>query len=447
MTDSDAATLLDDLIKKAKAAGADAADALLVEEVALSHAQRLGALERLEREESRDLGLRVLIGHRQAIVSSTDTAPEALDALVERVVAMARSVPEDDFCGLAAPEQLARELPALDIYEDEEPAPELLIERAKACEDAARAVPGITNSEGAEAGWGQARVTLAASNGFRGGYALSHHSIGVSVVAGEGLNMERDYEFCTKVHSADLEAPEEIGRRAAEKAVKRLGARKAGTGKVPVVFDPRIAGSLLRHLASAINGSAVARDTSFLKDKMGEPVFAPGITIVDDPHRPRGLRSKPFDGEGVANRRRDVIEDGRLTTWILDLRSARQLGLETTGHAARGTASPPGPATTNFYLEPGAQSPQDLIGEIQEGLYVTEMMGMGVNGVTGDYSRGAAGFWIERGELAYPVSEVTVAGNLKDMFMALTPADDLEFRYGVDAPTIRVEGTTVAGGA
>ncbi len=445
MTDIDAASLLDDLIKKAKAAGADAADALLVEEVALSHAQRLGALERLEREESRDLGLRVLIGHRQAIVSSTDTAPAALDALVERVIAMAKSVPEDLHCGLAEPGQIAKELPELDIAEQAEPAPEDLIERAKACEEAARAVPGITNSEGAEASWGRSRITLAASNGFSGGYGVSRHSLGVSVLAGEGLNMERDYEFTTKVYAGDMESPEEVGKRAADKAVKRLGARKAGTGKVPVVYDPRVSGGLLRHLSGAINGNAIARDTSFLKDRMGEQVFAPGITIVDDPHRARGLRSKPFDGEGVANRRRKVVEDGRLTTWILDLRSARQLGLETTGHAARGTSSPPGPAVSNFYLEPGDQSPEELMADIEQGFYITEMMGMGVNGVTGDYSRGAAGFWIEKGELAYPVNEVTVAGNLKEMFAALTPANDLEFRYGTDAPTLRIEAMTVAG--
>ena len=445
MTDAQSLDLLDSLLAKAKAAGADAADALLVDSTSLSHAQRLGALERLEREESHDLGLRVLIGRRQAIASTTDTAAEALDALVERAVAMARAVPEDQFCGLAEPERLAGEGPALDGLDPEEPSPETLIERARACEEAARAVPGVTNSEGAEAGWGRSAVALAASNGFRGSYAATRHSIGVSVLAGEGLNMERDYEFSTRVHGADLEDPEEIGRRAGERTVRRLGARKPETGKVPVVYDPRVSGSLLRHLAGAINGVAIARDTSFLKDRLGEPVFAEGLSVIDDPHRPRGLRSKPFDGEGIANRRRAVIEDGRLTTWILDLRSARQLGLESTGHAARGTSSPPSPATTNLYLEPGAQSPEALIGEIEQGFYVTEMMGMGVNGVTGDYSRGAAGYWIEQGALAHPVSEVTIAGNLKEMFRNLTPASDLTFRFGVDAPTLRIDGMTVAG--
>ncbi len=440
-----ALALLDALLAKARARGADAADAVLVGSVALSNAQRLGELERLEREESQDLGLRVLVGRRQAIVSSTDTAPEALDGLVEQALAMAKSVPEDKYCGLAEPDQLAAEPPELDMIDPEEPAPETLIERARACEAAARAVKGVTNSEGAEASWSMSRVALAASNGFSGSYAGSRHSLGVSVLAGEGLAMERDYDFTSTVFAADLEDPETVGRRAGERAVRRLGPKKAATAKVPVVYDPRISGGLLGHLASAINGTAIARGTSFLKDKMGKAVFATGLNVIDDPHRPRGLRSKPFDAEGLANRRRAVVENGVLKTWFLDLRSARQLGLASTGNASRGTSSPPGPAATNLYLEPGSQSPEALIGEIDAGFYVTEMMGMGINGVTGDYSRGAAGFWIEKGALTYPVSEVTVAGNLKDMFLALTPADDLVFRYGINAPTLRVDGMTVAG--
>jgi PmbA protein len=443
--DTDALNLLDDLIAKAKAAGAEAADAVFVSGVSLSHAQRLGALERLERSEGQDLGLRVLIGKRQAIVSSTDRSPEVLAELIERAIAMARCVPEDPYCGLAEPSQLARDIPALENCDPAEPAPEVLIERAKACEEAARAVSGVTNSEGAEAGWSLTRIALAASNGFAATYAGSRHSLGVSVLAGEGLGMERDYDFSSSVYGADLEDPAAVGRRAGEQTVRRLGARKAKTGKVPIVYDPRVSNSLLRHLASAISGPAIARGTSFLKDKLGEPIFPSAISIIDDPHRPRGLRSKPFDGEGVANARRAIVEDGRLTTWIMSLSSARQLGLETTGHAARGTSSPPSPAVTNLYMEPGTLTPAELMADIASGFYVTEMMGMGVNGVTGDYSRGASGFWIEKGELAYPVSEVTVASNLKNIFANLTPANDLTFRYGADAPTLRVEGRTVAG--
>ena len=437
--------LLDGLIRKARAAGAEACDALLVESVSLSHAQRLGALERLEREESRELGLRVLIGRRQAIASTTDTAPAALAALVERAVAMARAVPEDLYCGLAEPAELATTIPEIDSLDTEEPAPAVLIERARACEEAARAVPGISNSEGAEAGWSRDTIAVAASNGFTGTYGISRHGLAVSVIAGEALEMERDYEFARSVHGADLEDAETVGRRAGERTVKRLGARKPETGRVPVVYDPRVAGSLLRHLSGAINGTAIARDTSFLKDRLGEAVFGPGITVIDDPHRPRGLRSKPFDDEGIGNTRRKVVENGRLTTWVLDLRSARQLGLESTGHADRDADALPSPSVTNFYLEPGALSPKALIGDVEQGFYVLETMGMGVSNVTGDYSLGAAGFWIDKGEIAYPVSEVTIAGNLKDMFKELTPADDLVFRYGIDSPTLRVEGMTVAG--
>lgn len=443
--DSNALNLLDDLLAKAKAAGAEAADAVLFESAALSHAQRLGEMERLEREESRDLGLRVFLGRQQAFVSSTDMTTAALDEIVARAMAMAKSVPEDPYCGLAEPGETAIDIPDIDLFDETEPAPEVLIERAKACEDAARAVEGVTNSEGAEASWSRSRIALATSNGFAGGYAISRHGMGVAVLAGEGLAMERDYDFTTEVYGADLEDPDIIGRRAGEKTVKRLGARKPETGKVPVVYDPRVANGLLRHMAGAISGPAVARGTSFLKDKLGEVIFAEGVTIIDDPHRARGLGSKPFDGEGLANKRRKIIDGGRLTTWIMSLSSARQLGLKSTGHASRGTSGPPGPSTTNLYMEPGPCSPDDLIADIAQGFYINELMGMGINGVTGDYSRGAAGFWIENGKLTHPVSEATVAGNLKEMFRNLTPANNLEFRYGTNAPTIRIEGMTVAG--
>jgi PmbA protein len=436
---------LGDLIAKARRAGADAADAVLFEGVSLSHARRLGRTEKLERSESYDLGLRVFIGRRQAIVSSNDRAPMHLDGLVERAIAMAKAVPEDPFCGLAEPGEIAQRWPELDMVDGEEPAPERLIERAAAAEDAALAVSGVTNSEGAEASWGSSRVALAASNGFAGTYAGTGHSVSVAVLAGEGTGMERDYDYTSAVHAADLRDPSAVGREAGTRTVRRLGARKVETCRVPVVFDPRVASSLLRHLLGAISGPAVARGTSFLKEKLGQRIFPAGTTVIDDPHRRRGLRSKPFDGEGIANQRRAIIEDGVLTTWLLDLASARQLKLRSTGHASRGTSSPPGPAPTNLWLEPGPVTAQELIGDIPAGFYVTELMGMGVNGVTGDYSRGAAGFWIEGGAIAYPVSEVTVAGNLKDMFQNITAANDLEFRTGIDAPTLRIDGMTVAG--
>lgn len=437
--------ILEDLLAKAGRAGADAADAVMIESISISHAQRLGKVERLERSEEADVGLRLLVGKRQACVATTDLKPDALADLVERALAMARNVPEDPYCGLAEPGEVADQWPGLDSDDPAEPGPEALIERARACEDAARSVEGVTNSEGAEADWSRARVALAASNGFRGGYCVSRHSTGCSVLAGEGTAMERDYAFHSAVYGSDLEDPAAVGRLAGERTVRRLHPRRPKTGRYPVVFHPRIANSLLRHLAGAIGGPAVARGTSFLKDRMGEEIFAPGITIVDDPHRPRGLKSKPFDAEGLATARRNVVEQGRLMTWMLSLSSARQLGLASTGHASRATSSPPGPAPTNLYMEPGEASPEELMADIREGFYVMEMMGQGVNAVTGDYSRGASGYWIEDGRLTHPVSELTLAGNLKEMFRNLTPANDLEFRYGVDAPTLRVEGMTLAG--
>jgi PmbA protein len=437
--------LLSSLIEKVRRLGADAADAVLVEGVSLSHARRLGKTEKLERSEGHDLGLRVLVGKRQAIVSSNDWSPTALDELAERALAMARTVPEDPYCGLAAPEELARDFPKLDMLDPNEPSAETLIERAAQAEEAALAVPGVTNSEGAEAGWGRSQVVMVASNGFVGGYASSGCGVSVAVLAGEGTAMERDFDYSSAVYSEDLEGAALVGKRAGERAVKRLNPRKVASQKVPVIFDPRIARGVIGHLIGAINGPAIARGTSFLKEKLGQQVFSKGITIVDDPHRRRGQRSRPFDGEGVANHRWELVKDGVLTTWLLDLRSARQLGMKTTGHAARGTSSPPNPAPTNVWLEPGSLSPKELMADIKSGFYVSELMGMGVNLITGDYSRGAAGFWIENGEIAYSVSEVTVASNLKDMFMSLTAASDLEFKSSFDAPTIRVEGMTIAG--
>ncbi len=441
----DELSFLNDLIARALKRGADAADAVLFEGASLSHAQRLGKVEKLERAEGYDLGLRVLIGKRQAIVSSNDRSDAAIEELVARAIAMAKTVPEDPYCGLADPAELARDWPELELEDPQEPEPEMLIARAKEAEEAARAVTGVTNSEGAEASWGRSKVSLAASNGFAGSYSGTHHSVSVAVLAGTGTGMERDYDYSTAVWAADLEDAASVGKRAGERAVKRLNARKVPTCQAPVVFDPRVAGGMLRHLIGAISGPAIARGTSFLKDKLGQRIFPAGLAVIDDPHRKRGLRAKPFDGEGVRNQRRALVEDGVLQTWLLDLRSARQLGLRSTGHASRGTSGPPGPAPTNLYLEPGAVTVQELIGDIASGFYVTELMGMGVNGVTGDYSRGAAGFWIENGALAYPVSELTIAGNLKDMFLHVTPANDLVFKTGSDAPTLRIDGMTIAG--
>lgn len=439
------ANLLADLLKWAKAAGADSADALYVNGESISVAQRMGKREKLESSEGRDLGLRVFVGKRQAFVSSTDFAPAALRTLAGRAVDMARAVPEDPVCGIAPEELLARSWPDLDLADKSRPSARALLAMAAEAEDAARAVKGVTNSEGAEASWGRTSVMLAASNGFSGGYRRSGYSLSCAVLGGEGTGMERDYEWSSAVHLEDLMAARTVGRNAGKFVVRRLNPRKAKSARVPVVYDRRVSGGLIGHLAGAINGRAVARGTSFLKDKMGEKIFADGIRILDNPHRKRGLGSRPFDAEGLPTTRYAVIDDGRLTTWLLDLAAARQLQLKPTGHAARGTSGPPSPTTSNFYLEKGKLSFDDLLGDIKSGLYITDLIGFGVNGVTGDYSRGASGFWIENGKLAWPVSGITVAGNLKDMFLNMAPANDLQFKSSTNAPTVRIEGLTVAG--
>jgi PmbA protein len=439
----DRLTVLSDLIDAARRAGADAADALLVASASLSVKRRMRQIEQLERSEGIDIGLRVFVGQRQAIVASTDPDPAGFAALAERAVAMARVVPEDPFAGL--PPLVAIPPRALDLHDAEEPSAEALLERAALAEEAALAVPGVTNSEGADAGWGRTEVALAASNGFAGTYLRTSHSISATALAGAGTAMERDYDWSSTVHLADLDDPVAIGRRAAEQAVRRLNPTRPKTARIPVVFDARVAGSLLGHLSGAINGAGVARGTSFLKDRIGERVLAAGLTVRDDPLRPRGLRSRPFDGEGMPGAARAVIDDGVLTTWLLDWRSARQLGLDSTGHASRGTGGPPGPSATNLWLEPGKLTPAELMADITEGLFVTDLIGMGVNGITGDYSRGAAGFMIRNGQLAEAVSEVTIAGNLRDIFLNMAPANDLVFRRGTDSPTVRIEGLTLAG--
>ena len=442
---SDALALMADLIVRARAAGADAADALLVASTSLSVQRRLGQTEQLERAEGRDLGLRVFVGRRQAIVSSTAVDPAGFAALAERAVAMARVVPEDPHGGLAAEAGPVKALD-LDLDDPAEPDAAALIQAANTAEAAALAVSGVTNSEGGSARYSRTEIVLVTSAGFSGRTVRTGHSISATALAGTGTGMQRDYDYTSAVHLSDLEDPALIGRNAGERAVRRLNPTRPKTGKLPVVFDPRVAASLLGHLAGAINGAGVARGTSFLKDSMGAMLFPAGITITDDPRRLRGQRSKQFDAEGVPTRARNLIEAGVLTTWILDSRSARQLGLTTTGNAARGTGGPPSPSTTNLYMHNGTLTPAELMADIKEGLYITELIGMGINMVTGDYSRGAAGFMIRDGQLAEPVAEITIAGRLQDMFLNLTPANDLRLRRGTDAPTIRIEGLTLASG-
>ena len=438
------ADLMLDLLRHARAAGADAADALLVAGTSVSVQRRMGQTEHLERSEERDLGLRVFVGQQSAIVSSTAMDPAGFRALAERAVAMARVVPPDPHGGLAdrmaAPEDVA-----LQLEDSTEPDVAALTDRAAAAEQAALDVPGITNSEGADAGYGRTEIVLVTSAGFVGQYARTSHSVSATALAGSGTGMERDYDYSSAVHLSDLEDAAAIGRVAAEKALRRLNPTRPRTARLPVVYDPRVSSSLIGSLLGAINGAAIVRGTSFLKDRMGERLFAAGVFVHDDPRRVRGLRSRPFDGEGVPTRPRAIIEDGVLTTWLLDSRSARQLGLVSTGSASRGTGGPPGPSATNVTLAAGVATPAELMSDIAEGLYVTELMGGGVNGITGDYSRGATGFMIRHGELAEAVSEITIAGHALEMFRTMVPANDLRLRRGMDAPTVRIEGLTMAG--
>ena len=437
--------LAERLVDAAQRAGADAADAVAVRSMALSIEIRDGAVEESERSESDDFGLRVLVGRRQAVVSSNDLANHTVAALAERAVAMARAAPEDQYAGLADSDLLARQLPELDLLDPALPSVTRLEELARAAESAGRAVAGVTKSGGASASAGIGGMVLATSHGFRGAYLRSGHSLSMVAIAGDGTAMERDYDFTAAPHAGDLEDPARVGRSAGERAVKRLNPRKVDTHQVPVVFDSRVAGSLIGHLASAISGTAVARRTSFLKDKLGERLFGNGVRVVDDPLRRRGLRSRPFDAEGVLGAELALVEDGVLRSWILDSATGRELGFRTTGHAQRGVSSTPSPSASNLYLVAGKRTPDELIADISDGFYVVDLIGMGVNPVTGDYSRGAAGFWIENGNLTYPVSEVTIAGHLTEMFRTLEPANDLTFRYGTNAPTVRLEGMTVAG--
>jgi PmbA protein len=433
------------LVKAARAAGADAADAVALRTMSLGVEVRDGRTEESERAEGDDLGLRVLVGRRQAMVSTNDVSTDGAAALAERAVAMARVTPEDRFAGLADTSLLARNFPDLDLIDPDLPTVADLETQARATEQAALAVKGVSKSGGASASAGIGGMVLVTSHGFRGAYVGSNHGLSVTAIAGDGTGMERDYDYSSTRHTADLEPPDKIGRTAGDRAVARLNPRKVSTRKVPVVFDSRVASSLVSHLASAVNGSSIARKTSFLRDKLGSKLFAEGIHIIDDPLRKRGLRSRPFDGEGVACKKLALVEDGVLRCWLLDSTSARELDLVTTGNAQRGGAGATSPGPTNLHLGPGRLSPEELIADIADGFYITDLIGMGANMVTGDYSRGASGFWIENGKCTYPVSEVTIAGHLLDMFRTLTPANDLKFRYSTNAPTLRVEDLTVAG--
>lgn len=433
------------LVERARAAGADAADALYAGERSSSVQVRMGATEDVSRSEGETAGLRLFVGRRSASASTSDLSREAIDALVERVLAMAREAPEDPYAGLADPALLARgPFADLDSFDPVEPDPAALRERALAAESAALGIEGVLNSSGAAASTSASTVALATSTGFSGGYRATGHGCSVSVIAGEGAAMQRDYAYHAVRQAQDLEDPTVIGRRAGERAVARLGPVRLTPGVYPILYQPRVAGGLLSHFVGAITGSAIARKASFLLDALGSPIFAPGVIIRDDPLRPRGLRSRAFDSEGLPVRAMDIVADGVLTTWLAECASARQLGIAPTGHAVRGVGGAPGAGPSNLALQPGPRSPEEMLRGLPRAIVLTELIGQGVNGVTGDYSRGAVGFLYEKGERVGPVQEITVASNLKTMFATLEPASDLRLRRGIDAPSVLVPEMTVA---
>jgi len=433
-------------IDLARKAGADAADAVAIGSSSEEVQVRLGKLEDVGRSESEEISLRAFIGQRSASIHATDMSDASLAELAARAVAMAKAAPEDPYAGLAPGKLLAQgPFPELDLQDPDEPSPEQLRHLAQATEDAARSVKGVTNSEGGSAGFGSSSVALATSHGFAGVFRATSISLSASVVAGTGGSMQRDYEYRTTRYAEDLPPPGDIGRVAGERAVSRLNPGRMPSRAMPVVFDPRVGNSLIGHLVGAMSAPAIARRASFLLDRLDEDLFPPEIRVLEEPHRLRGLRSRPFDGEGLPTSERALVEGGRLTGWLTNASSARQLGVELTGHASRGTGGSPGVSTSNLVLAAGTLTREELIGDIAEGVLVTELIGQGVNGVTGDYSRGASGFRIVNGEIAGPVAEFTVAGNLIDMFARMTVANDLKIYRATDVPTIRIDGMTVAG--
>ncbi len=446
MKTNDAESILAALLADARAAGAEAADGVLYHAVSHGVSWRMGNLEDVERSESADLGLRVLIGQRQASVSTTDHSRASLKALAERCAAMAKAAPEDPYCGLGPQDRLAKApFRDLDLGDYAEPSTEDLKARAAECEAAALDVEGVVNSSGAGASYGEGQKWFATSHGFFGQSGGSNHSVSVSVLAEDENGMERDYDYDSKTHIADLKAAALIGKNAGERTIKRLSPQKLKSRTAPVIFDNRLSRSLLSHLAGAANGASIARGVSFLKDKMGEKIFADTINVIDDPHIARGAGSRPFDGEGLANARIKLIENGVLTEWLMNTSHAKQLGLKTNARATRGTGGAPGASSTNLYMEAGIVTPQDLMRDAGAGLLVTDMFGPQVNSNTGDYSVGCSGFWFEDGAVAFPVSEITIAGNILEMYASAIPANDLEFLGSTNAPSILIASMTIAG--
>ena len=436
------------LIDAAKVAGADSADAVAVAGTSVSIDVRNSVLEQAERSEGTDIGLRVFVGHRSANVSASDTSDRTVEEMAARAVAMANEAPEDPHAGIAEANQLATDTDAtrLDLVDaGDEPDPKWLEEQARIAESAASAVNGVAQVQSTSATYGRRQVHLAASNGFSGGYESTGHSLSSVAISGTGTGMERDYDYDSRIHLSDMRDAVEIGRIAGERAVARHGARKPRTGTYPVLFDERIASSLIGHLLSASNGAMIARGSSWLLGKDSEQVLPKGMDLIETPHRARVAGSRLFDGEGLPTSERKIIDDGVLTGWTMDLATARKLGLQSTGSASRGTSGPPSPSVSHLTLTQGTQSPADIMKDMGTGLFVTSMIGSTINPNTGDYSRGASGFWIENGEVAHPVNECTVAGNLHDMLARIIPANDARAHVSRVVPSLMIDGMTLAG--
>ena len=435
----------DFLIKKSKKSGADSVDVVYIENTNIDVGCRLKKIEKLERSESNDIGLRFIKNKKQVIVSSNDLTKKNLEELIYKASKMVGAIPRDPYCSIAKKKDLIKKIPNLEIFDSKEPTIKSLKDKVIEAENAGLNVKGVTNSEGAEIGWNKSKIYLFNSNGLNVSYQSSSYDIYAVLIAGRGTLMEREYEFASSVFEKDLTKASLVGKKAGELAVKKINPKKIKTSKIPVIFSPRVANSFLKHLSSAINGNSITRGTSFLKKKLNKKIFSSNINIIDNPLKKRGLQSKPFDGEGLETKKTQIIKNGELKTWFLDLATAHQLRLKSTAHASRNISSPPTPSPTNLYFEPSNISPKSLIGNIKKGVYLTELMGSSVNLTNGDYSRGGSGFWIDKGEITYPINGITIADNLNEMFKKIILANDLEFKHGLNSPTMLIEDMIVAG--
>ena len=435
----------DFLIKKSKKSGADSVDVVYIENTNIDVGCRLKKIEKLERSESNDIGLRFIKNKKQVIVSSNDLSKKNLEELIYKASKMVGAIPRDPYCSIAKKKDLIKKIPNLEIFDSKEPTIKSLKDKVIEAENAGLNVKGVTNSEGAEIGWNKSKIYLFNSNGLNVSYQSSSYDIYAVLIAGRGTLMEREYEFASSIFEKDLIKTSLVGKKAGELAVKKINPKKIKTSKIPVIFSPRVANSFLKHLSSAINGNSITRGTSFLKKKLNKKIFSSNINIIDNPLKKRGLQSKPFDGEGLETKKTQIIKNGELKTWFLDLATAHQLRLKSTAHASRNISSPPTPSPTNLYFEPSNISPKSLIGNIKKGVYLTELMGSSVNLTNGDYSRGGSGFWIDKGEITYPINGITIADNLNEMFKKIILANDLEFKHGLNSPTMLIEDMIVAG--